>query len=125
MGETRVEVVIAAGRKRKAVNLLADTGATLTVITERILRSLKIRKIEEVEVELGDGRVVRRSIGEARVMLNGKGVTTRVIFGKRNDAQVLGTVVLEELGLAVDPIRRRLVPVRYLLISSIYGGTNR
>ncbi|MEW6557164.1 MAG: clan AA aspartic protease [Elusimicrobiota bacterium] len=116
MGETRIEIEIKGKRKKETVNVLVDTGATLTVISEKILESLGIRKTEEVEVELADGKVVKRFLGEAKITLDSKSLTTRVIFGKKSDTQVLGTVVLEELGLAVDPIRKRIIPVRYLFM---------
>jgi len=115
MGETRIEIEIIA-KKRKIVNVLVDTGATLTVLPSDMLTSSGVKKIKMVEVELADGGVIKRYLGEAKIKLNENVVTTRVIFGEKTDASVLGTVVLEELGLAVDPIRKRLIPVRYLFI---------
>jgi hypothetical protein len=37
-----------------------------------------------------------------------------VVFGEPEDAAVLGLTVLDQLSLAVDPARRRLVPGRFL-----------
>jgi hypothetical protein len=39
-----------------------------------------------------------------------------VIFGRRGDAALLGVVALEELGLTLDPLRRRLRPLRPLRV---------
>jgi hypothetical protein len=39
----------------------------------------------------------------------------RVVFGEPEDAVLLGLTVLEQLGLAVDPVERRLVPADFLL----------
>jgi len=86
------------------------------VVSEKTLETLGIKKIEEIEIELADGGVAKRFLGEARIILDGKSLTTRVIFGNETDTQVLGTVVLEELGLAVGPVRKRLIPEKYLFI---------
>lgn len=118
MGETAVEIQVAGKRKKQRVRVLVDTGATLTVISGKILQAIGIKPQEKVEVDLADGRVVKRSVGEAKIFLDGKQLTTRVLFGEKTDAQVLGTVVLEELGLAVDPVRKHLIPVRFLFIFS-------
>jgi hypothetical protein len=39
----------------------------------------------------------------------------RVVFGESGDAVLLGLTALEQLGLAVDPVQRRLVPADFLL----------
>jgi predicted aspartyl protease len=79
-----------------------------------------------MEMRLADGRVVRRSVGEARLQIDGKTVTSRVIFGKPRDATVLGLVALESLGLAVDPNKGTLVKGELLLLTvaarSVKGG---
>jgi hypothetical protein len=38
-----------------------------------------------------------------------------VIFGEADDGVLLGLTVLEQLGLAADPVQRRLVPTDFLL----------
>ena len=39
----------------------------------------------------------------------------RVVFGDPDDSSLVGLTVLEQLGLAVDPVGRRLVPADFLL----------
>jgi hypothetical protein len=38
-----------------------------------------------------------------------------VIFGEKGDATLLGAFSLEALGLALDPIKRTLTPVKLLM----------
>ena len=40
---------------------------------------------------------------------------SKVIFGRRGDARLIGAVALEELGLMLDPLKRRLRPLRLML----------
>ena len=81
-----------------------------------ILRRLGIRATDRMAVRLADGRVVHRSVGEVRLRIDGKTVTSRVIFGKPHDATVLGLVVLESLGLTVDPSKGKVVKGEVLLL---------
>jgi predicted aspartyl protease len=48
---------------------------------------------------------------EARVRFGDVEVTTLVIFGDEGASALLGAYTLEGLGLAVDTVNRRLVPM--------------
>lgn len=86
------------------------------MIPGAVLRRLGIQPTDRMAVRLADGRVVQRSIGEARLRIDGQLVTSRVIFGKRSDATVLGLVALESLGLTVDSNRGKIVKGEVLLL---------
>ena len=90
------------------------TRATLTVIPAEILHQLGISTLRRISLVLADGRRAERGVGEAAVAVNGESVPCRVVFGQAGDA-TLGLTVLEQLGLAVDPVQRRLVPTDFLL----------
>ena len=47
--------------------------------------------------------------------VDGKQEFTQVVFGADPGGAILGAITLEEMGLAVDPVKRRLVPVHKLL----------
>ncbi len=100
----------------QTVEALVDTGATLSILPGALLRKVGVKSLHSVRTRLADGTIVRRSVGEARLKLNGEIVTTRVLFGQKHDATVIGLVTLESLGLTVDPVRRRLVHTDYLML---------
>lgn len=102
--------------RAESCEILADTGATLTVLPSALLDRLGILPQWELNFGLADGRGIRRRVGRARVTLNGGEAFTRVVFGHPEDTPILGLMVLEELGLAVDPTNRRLIPTKYLLL---------
>ncbi len=52
--------------------------------------------------------------GDAAVAVNGESVPCRVVFGESGDAVLVGLTVLEQAGLAVDPVQRRLIPTDFL-----------
>jgi len=118
MGEVRVQIVVEnprTGERSEELTALADTGATLTVIPRHVLQQVGVREVRSASLVLADGRRVERDVGDARVAINGESVPCRVVFGEPSDAVLVGLTVLEQLGLAVDPVRRRLVPTDFLL----------
>ena len=99
---------------RSEITTLADTGATLSVIPAWLLESLGIEKVRRVMFVLADGRRASRDVGEAVIGINEDSAPCRVVFGQAGDAALLGLTVLEHLGLAVDPVQRRLIPTDFL-----------
>src|SRR5262245_26871321 len=118
MGEVRVEVTVVnprTGARSEPLVVLADTGATLTVIPAPVLNQLGVRRLRSVSLVLADGRRAQRDVGEAAVAIDDDSTPCRVLFGEPEDAALLGLTVLEQLGLAVDPVQRRLIPADFLL----------
>jgi len=109
----RIEVANADLERFEPVEALVDTGATYTVLSKVLLRDLGIASHRRARFVLADGRRVERSLGRAWVRVGDRAEFSLVVFGE--DA-LLGAVTLEELGLAADPVSRRLVPVPALLM---------
>ncbi len=66
-------------------------------------------------LRLADGRVVERPLGEVGIEIEGfRASATPVIFGDE-DIYLLGSVTMEQLGLAPDTIAKRLRPVEAFL----------
>ena len=65
---------------------------------------------------IADGSSVAMEIGEARATIDGDSVTTIVAFGEESAPPVIGDYTLEGLGLAVDPVKQRLVPARLIML---------
>ena len=118
MGEVRVEIAVVnprTGAQSEPIVALADIGATLTVIPGAVLEGLGAERLRRVSLVLADGHRAERDVGEAAVTINGDSTPCRVLFGEPGDATLLGLTVLEQLGLAVDPVQRRLIPAEFLL----------
>ncbi|MCY4069554.1 MAG: hypothetical protein OXE79_10705 [Acidimicrobiaceae bacterium] len=90
---------------------LVDTGAFYTHAPASLLDELGIARNENVSLEFADGRIGRYDMGEARASINGKSVTTLVVFGDDGAKPLLGAYTLEGLNLAVDPVHQRLLPI--------------
>ena len=97
------------------VQALVDTGATHTLLPSNLLVDLGIDPTERVPFQLADERTVEYEVGEARIRLDGRERTTIVVFGPDDAMPLLGATTLELFNMAVDPMRRSLVPVPGLL----------
>jgi len=102
--------------KKVLLELLVDTGATYTVLPESLLKSLGVKPYRVARLRLADNRIVEKSLGEIGIEVEGyRASATPVVFGKE-EVYLLGSVTMEQLGLAPDPIAKRLNPVEALLM---------
>jgi clan AA aspartic protease len=118
VGEVYVPIAVInprTGARSQRITALADTGATLSLLPGALLESIGIDKGRNVTVVLADGRRVARSVGDGVIAVNEDSTPCRIVFGESGDAALLGLTVLEQLGLTVDPVERRLVPRDFLL----------
>ncbi len=103
------------GGHSRDIEATVDTGATYTMLPTALLRELGITAMDKRGFELADGRIVEMDIGEARATINGSSVVTLIVFGDDGAPPLLGAYTLEGMGLAVDPVQRRLVPTNAIL----------
>ena len=104
MGHSWVEVEISDLERKKStvVKALVDTGASLTVLPEKIAEELGIHATSEEKVSTGAGEIkVKR--GRAWIKLKGKEDAFPVWISGFIDKVLLGVVVLESFGFDVDP----------------------
>ena len=107
----RIEVGDPEGKRFQSVDALVDTGATNTALPASLLEDLHVTPYTTTVFGLADGRQLELDVGRTWVKVNGQQEFTQVVFAGEGTEPILGAVTLEEMGLAVDPIRRRLQPV--------------
>ncbi len=99
------------GGTPRSVEALVDTGAGYSVVPRSILEGLGCRPLRTQRVILGDGRTEEWSVSQVDVECEGRRASTPVLMGPPVGPILLGATTLEELGLGIDPLNRRLVPV--------------
>ncbi len=114
LGETLVTVRVHGPKGDGDIEMLADTGATLSKIPEAFARRLGIVPSGSVEVQLADGSQKTRALAQADIEINGDRATVRILIGADNEQPLLGLTSLETLGLKVDTVMRRLEPSRFI-----------
>jgi predicted aspartyl protease len=92
-----------------------DSGAIYSVVPAQVLRAIDVEPQGRETFWLADGRKVKRDVGWALFEIEDRRAPSRVVFGRRGDACLLGMVTLEELGFSLDPLKRRLRPLRLMI----------
>ena len=120
MGTFRVNLAVGdpQGQHYTTVASLVDTGSTYTALPASLLRRLGVPVRQRRPFELADGSRVERDMGQTWIQIDGKTAIVPVVFADEGTQPLLGAVTLEIFGLAVDPVRRRLVPVPGLMMAA-------
>lgn len=92
------------------VEALVDTGAFHTMVPASQLTELGVTPTRSTLLEMADGRVGQYDLGEARATIDGRSVTTIVVFGDEGVEPLLGAYTLEGLSFIVDPEEAKLIP---------------
>jgi len=111
-----IEIAASPNSSFESLQALVDTGATYTYIPRPVLERLGITPLERQPFVLANGRRIEYEIGQVRVRIDGRERFTICIFGDEGSTPLLGTVTLEEFGLSVDPVNKRLIPVPGFLV---------
>ena len=118
MGTFRVTIEVGdpTGSQFGEISVLVDTGASHSQVPTSLLRDLGVTPHTRRTFALADGRRIQREVGFTWARVNGYSTITTFVFGDESAEPALGAVTLEELGLAVDPLNQRLIPVEGLLM---------
>ena len=106
MGLTTIRVRLSNPRdRRRAVEeeLLVDSGAIYAVVPAPVLRRIGVRPRGRERFTLADGTHITREVGTVFLEIDGREGASRVVFGRRGDAPLIGAVALGELGLMLHP----------------------
>jgi predicted aspartyl protease len=99
----------------RRIRFLVDTGAVYTVLPKDVCAALALTSKRTVDFTLADGTAITRGVSECEIDLAGHSATSPVILGEADEGPLLGAVTLETLGLMVNPLSRRLLPMRMVL----------
>jgi len=118
MALTHLKVTVsnpANPKKLAAVEFLVDSGAVYSVVGGKILKRLGIKPEEKREFTLANGEVVERALGIARFRYGEHVGGAPVVFGETGDSSLLGATTLEAMGMALNPLKRELMPLPMVL----------
>lgn len=116
MGITYIEgQVEGPSGKREVVKFLVDSGATYSLLPQKVWKTIGLKSKRKVSFTLADGTLIERAVSEAYVVFPQGQAHTPVILGHKNDEALLGVVTLKILGFVFNPFDRTLNPMRMLL----------
>ena len=67
-----------------------------------------------------EGRFIERDVAAVFLRFNGRMGGDTVVLAEEDDLEVMGSYTLESLGLAADPVQKKLVPTVGL---ALLGGS--
>jgi len=111
-----IEIAASPNGPFTSIEALVDTGASYTWIPSPILSRLSLVPLFRRQFTLADGTTIERDVTQIVVRLVGRPLFTICIFGDDGSMPLLGVVTLEEFGLSVDPVNKRLTPVPGFLV---------
>ncbi|MDZ7360272.1 MAG: hypothetical protein ONB46_06035 [candidate division KSB1 bacterium] len=109
MGHLHTDMTVKGSKSAvRLKNVLIDTGATCTILLEKVLQEIGASLLPAtVEVELGNSKKVKAKTYGVAVKI--KGVEAPAISLTFKDAPtVIGVETLESLGMRLDPARGKL-----------------
>ena len=116
MGQTHVDIRIHGSFGSVVVSALADTAATFTKVPRSVFDEAGLVARYEAEVEIGDGRTIRRELALADVEIGGVRRPVLVSAGSDGERPLVGYTTLETLGFKVNTVAHRLEatpPIEY------------
>jgi predicted aspartyl protease len=101
------------------VDLFVDTGAAFSWISRARLERLGVAPSRRMSFRTIEGRVLERDLGIVFVATDGYSAPDLVVMAEPSEMEVLGAHSIEGLGLAADPVQKKLVPTVMLALSSM------
>ena len=115
MGHVFLKAVFRGKEVLEVDKMLVDTGASFTVMPLRVAEKYFIETPFEVDLKLGDGRVVKARVFVAEAEIEGRRGPLRILAFE-GAVPVIGVDTLETLGLKVDPLTGKVEKTDYYLL---------
>lgn len=98
-------------RQQLELEGLVDIGALFTQVPADVAARAGIAPSGMRAVHYADGTKDLVPVAKADIAINGTETATMVLLGKPNSLILIGAAALETLGLMVDPVHKRLIPI--------------
>jgi aspartyl protease family protein len=92
------------------IQAMVDTGAAFSRIHRERLDRLGVQFLRRIGFRAIDGSIIERDTAAVWVGSNGFTAPDIVVMAERNDLEVIGVHTIEGLGLAADPVQKKLIP---------------
>ena len=122
---TKLKVWNPAEPSRTAeVEVWVDTGAAYSWISRARLQPLGVQTVRTLRFRTIEGRTLERDLAAVFVSTDGYIGGDNVVLGEPGELEVIGAHTLESLGLTVDPVQKKLVPIVIALALAVTGEKN-
>jgi predicted aspartyl protease len=95
-----------------------DTGAAFSWVSRERLERLRLKATRRIPVRTIEGRVLERDLAAVYVGTDGYSAPDVVVMAEPGEMEVLGAHSIEGLGMAADPVQKKLVPTIMLALAA-------
>jgi len=104
--------------KAEELEALVDTGAAFSWVSRTRLERLGVTPSRRMPFRTSDGRLLERDLAIVHVGTNGYVAPDLVVMAEPGEMEVIGAHSIEGLGLAADPVQKKLVPTVMLALAA-------
>ena len=105
--------------KVEDLEAMVDTGAAFSWISRTRLERLGLGPIRRMPFRTIEGRVLDRDLAAVYIASDEYSAPDVVVMAEVGEMEVLGAHSLEGLGVAADPIQKRLTPTIMLALTAV------
>ena len=105
--------------KAEEFEALVDTGAAFSWIHRERLERTGMVALRRMGLRAIDGSIFERDTAAVWVTSNGFSGPDTVVVAERSDMEVIGVHTIEGLGLAADPVQKKLTPTVGLALTAV------
>lgn len=105
--------------KVEALEAIVDTGAAFSWISRARLERLGVTAARKMPFRTIEGRVLDRDLAAVYIASDEYSAPDVVVMAEAGEMEVLGAHSLEGLGVAADPIQKRLTPTIMLALTAV------
>ena len=107
--------------KAEEIEAPVDTGAAFSWIHRERLERMGAVVLRRMGFRAIDGSIIERDTAAVWVASNGFTGPDIVVMAERKDMEVIGVHTIEGLGLAADPVQKKLIPTVMPALASTVG----
>ena len=100
------------------LDAFVDTGAAFSWISRARLHRLGVAPSRKMSFRTIEGRLLERDMATVYVSTDKYSVPDVVVMAEEGEMEVMGAHTIEGLGMAADPIQRKLVPTVMLALGA-------
>jgi predicted aspartyl protease len=100
------------------LDAFVDTGAAFSWISRSRLERLGVTPSRRMGFRTIEGRLLERVMATVYISVDKYSVPDVVVMAEVGEMEVMGAHTIEGLGMAADPVQKRLVPTVMLALAS-------
>ena len=109
----------ASSSSTEEIDAMVDTEASYSWVLRTRLEHLDVRPVRRMQFRTIEGNTIERDLVPVFVAADGFTGGDNVVMAEPGDMEVIGAHTLESLGLTVDPVGKKLVPVVELALTAV------